>query len=718
MSSQVELTIVEALDNLNALAEVDSLDEIEVTNELHFLSHAAQKEGTEEGREFYWIHAGADNQTLNVVKETFRAVHRYLQHSYEKMQESSDTKRIIEGINTIMVLVGEAAKKLESLSKIFRRVTDLKEYKQLQSFYRDRVIRESFKAFTKGEVSDQGVVFDENITLEEELAALLPAKETGVYPLNDLETVINDTDYELFYIKNEDGRNFYTFELARTIKLACDFGKFTDEYFGEDPLLQIKNLQDKALQILAQNMIFVCKKEIHKFFKEAYRYREMELVEKLTKTLMALYLTSYSKNLIRQFSLKGCYLYFVDFQRFLRETINSREFQKFLIYSSSQSQPFFMNLVALVDSLSVALFTAGAKIDEITAVLQKINHRKVKGDQSKEKELHEFFQKRMSTISDILKLHPSGPIFKAVDLVRDEEERVFDPLIQDNYPEPHGQFNLGKKEMILIHMPAPVIQAVINRVEIASEYQEFLRALHHQGKKHLLFNSQNRTSWKEHARCLALEELSSHAEFADSLTVVTIPRDTDFYYQRDAYVDLHDSKEFGRQFLLHLGDETAGFYLSHQLRKKMTPQFLEEVVKMVQFTFFKDKTNLSVTDRQVFIEMTYLLLELKIIELVQPDYLTLTSKDGLDIGATCEVSLFALLGYIEGRDWSDKEKEELERILFAKTLIARERGINQERFHILYYTLKLLNEEKEKLAEKLAPLFEGKTFEIKVDLRR
>src|SRR5262249_26587794 len=111
MKHKAGLNILDALENLNTLVDAESLEEIEITDDALLVPRKGEIGGGEE--EIYWTKAGSNDQTLAAVRETFRSVNTYLQTFYTKMKKGGDTKRLVEGINTIMVLVGEAAKKLD-----------------------------------------------------------------------------------------------------------------------------------------------------------------------------------------------------------------------------------------------------------------------------------------------------------------------------------------------------------------------------------------------------------------------------------------------------------------------------------------------------------------------------------------------------------------------------------------------------------------------------
>ena len=709
MKDKGGLNILDALENLNTLVDADSFDEIEVTNDALLVPHKGEKEGGV--REVYWVKAGPDDQTLTAIKETFRAVHSYLHTFYDTMKKGGDTKRLVEGINTIMVLVGEAAKNFDTLGTLFKeRVAEFPEYKELQSFYRNHVIKESFRAFARVPIPHfQGEVLPEQKIAEEELQALLAEEHVeeiaGVHILNDLDVIKRDHLYELFYLKNEAGHHFYTYELARNIKLACDFGEFSEEYFGEDPLLQLKNWEDKSLHLMAGLLLNKCRRLVEKFYAGAMQYKEMEMVVGVHNTLMALMLASNPRNLIRQFALKGCHLYFKDFLGFLRTTLMNREYQKFLLYSPPAGQPFFNVMLELVQTLCYHLYTLPKQNEELTSALKQMVERK---KHRPNKELSEEVLQAGNAINEILKKHPNGPVFKAVDLVREEGPSIFDPLHQGNLPDWEWSLISSDKEIEVLRIPCPTMQEVIHQAHVTEEFKTFLHELDAK-ERLLLLNYQDRTSWKEHARCVVLEELSRQAEFAEALDVVTLAHDTDFYNQTGIYQELEDAHAFIESFHEHLKDEATGYYFSPALKKILFPNWIQSLLHQVHKTCFDGKETLTFVERLDFIELVYHFISWKLIELVKPTHLGFCSKDGLDICSVASAGLIALLGIAHKKKWNEQDYDHLNTILFGPTLMQRERAIHPERFERLVSMIALL-EAKENELKAFAPLFDKETW--------
>lgn len=680
------LTILKALDNLHALVDVDSLNQLEVTDAAELIPHLEEKE------EEYWLQAGSDELTQDAIRETFKSVHHHLVHFYDQMREKGENQRLIEGINTIMVLVGEAAAKLEKYGAVFqKKVVEFPEYMELQNFYRTQVIQELFREFAKTPITPST---EERATEE----------SVGVHILNDINIVKQDQLYELFYLKNEAGHDFYTMQLARNIKLACDFGEYAKRYGGDDPLLQVKNWEDRALHLLSKEILNTAKKEIHKFYKGAYRYRDMEIVQKLHMSLMALMLAANPRNLLRQFSQKGCHLYFSDFQMFMRDCLHTREYQRFLVYQPPKDKPFFQDMMHLIFTLMEKFFLIGEPLDEVEKVIKKMIAPSIQKDG-----LADSLHFGNAALEEVLANHPSGPIFKALDIVREREDRIYDPLMQGNVPTIECRLSNG---VDLVRMPAPVRQRYVNRAEIAEEFVTYLRGLERKENEHHLFiNFQDRTSWNEHARSFALEELGNLAEFAPVLTVVTLAKDTDFYNQKGIYEKLDHAESFIEQFVHHLGDENTGYFFPAKIKEKMFPTWSVQLLKQIHQTFFAKKQELSHQERVDFITLSYLFIELKLIELVDPTYLTHTSKDGLDVGGTSSVGLLALLH--EGKKWNQEEKELLFTILYVPTLLHRERSVHRKRIERLESALRRMEQNAPYLKD-FEKLFQQATLKTNI----
>src|SRR5206468_177198 len=102
----------------------------------------------------------------------------------------------------------------------------------------------------------------------------------------DLETVKKDTEYELFFIRKEDGSRFFSPRLLRNIKLVCDFGSYFGERKELDPLEHIRQWYDRTLHTCAREMIKSLGPRLDYYFREIRKVKDQELVQILNKALL------------------------------------------------------------------------------------------------------------------------------------------------------------------------------------------------------------------------------------------------------------------------------------------------------------------------------------------------------------------------------------------------------------------------------------------------
>ena len=139
--SHHSLSIIEAVETLSSIADLENNHEAASIEQSEIVIGGKRVDR----RKVHWLHEKDAPATVRLVKDTFRAVLKYLKQVSKSHLDESGDRSIIEGIKMIMVLVGEATKKLAKYAHVFNqneKVTDLEEYKQLQSFYRTKIAHE------------------------------------------------------------------------------------------------------------------------------------------------------------------------------------------------------------------------------------------------------------------------------------------------------------------------------------------------------------------------------------------------------------------------------------------------------------------------------------------------------------------------------------------------------------------------------------------------
>lgn len=701
-SKSDEMTIMDAVDNLSGMAELDV--EIEKEGESRGVKKDLHKLKT--------LKAEEKEETLDEVKGTFKTVHKYLQHVYSKDKEQLKDVDMQRGIRAIMVLADEAADKLDKCTSLFKhtykegKLSEIKEYKDLRAFYKNKIMKR-FQEVLKSEAAweEEWGVDDENIDIEK-------------LGLKDLETVKRDKEYELFYIRKDDGKPFFNRNLLRHIKLVSDFDEVISGVEGEDPLFKINIMLDKEAQAVAENIRDDVKNELGDFFADAIQHKEVPIVGDVIKLTMSLMLACNPQNLIQHTMGKMCVRYMKDFHKFLREILSSAEYKRLISHSLEETDQLSRTLIYLLHAYSFAFFTRVGSQNEFQEYYQTLVKLAFHGElppARKSMETLSFFSDiydNHDAVTNILKKYPSGPLFKTLDIFRErDKEEGFDPIIQGNPPYQVYTFSSDAFDSKALKLPCPTFHANINKAEVIEEFKGFLRHIETKKglEKHLLFNLQDRTSWEEHARCQALEELENQAEFNSQLVIVTFPKKTDFYYQADSYLSSDSAKDFMGLIEEQIkSGEECGYYFSPKLDKKEIDAFVKKVIPLIYTHFFGKKDMLERKERLDFIEILYMLLYLKILDMIRPDTYSFTCKDGVDVGATTHTGFMSFVKLLsKDPKWSEEEQAHMLWVLNGASLAVRERLVDYQRLSRILSAVGTLCEGFAKGQPKVIKAFES-----------
>ncbi len=701
------IDIQDAMDNLSVVMSID----LENPPPLGIVKrHRIVATEEEFGPEtVQWLSGEGAESILEILDLTYRAIHQHLLRLYESGEMNWENEKARKGIAAMMDLVGESPKKMEAFfalrlgKPLAQRIADREEFKALQRFYSERFAQK----FSGGVEEEEGI-------------------ENPQKGLKDFEAVRRDTDYELFYIRNEEGKSYFSSELLRNVRLSCDFDLEGDS-FEEDPLLKVRAMQDRDLHASASQILGECHSIVSDFFKVTSKWEGNELGQSLSMAIVALLIAANPRYLLQNTTGKSCLQYFDDFHRFLRRAMRTSEYQKLIAYLPDKSDRVSYLLLDLVHSLSRSLFerVGGVKLESIGLIHRTMRRGEEIKQKSKEHLLKGETLWNQFLLDDekyrtLLAQFPNGPLFKILDLIREEEEETaipFDPIGQENLPSRLYEIQRKGKKIDLLRLPSPTRQGLIHKVEIIDEFRAFLRSLKQDAapRKHLLINLQDRTSWKEYARSRALETLQLNAEFNQQLLVLTLPKHTDFYYQNNEYLNLNQADAFIQAFQQQLASpEECGFFFPPSLKPIEITRFAEDMLPAIHELFFHKKNSLTRRNREDFIEIFYQFLLLKCIDLLEPHSLSFTCKDAVDIGPAQNALFYGFLRLLTG-DIAQKEEQDFLRWLFyTPALFIRERAIDSERFNRALSALERIDgemaEQGKQILKTVSALYHPQTF--------
>lgn len=684
---------MEAVNNLSNMSEIDLKTPIETTEE-------------ETDESINWRNPRQALRNEPLVKETFRVLHRYLQNMVRKDQNSLKDPQTQRGVQAIMLLATEAVAKMDKYAALYpetyQPISKLKEYTDLQKYYRQQILRQMPKPKEDVEDWEQAA--------EDEFKGI----EADKKGLQDLEGVRKDLNYELFFIKGENGNPFFSKGLLRHIRLVGNFDDLVSKVEGEDPLLAIRELFDREIHDGAKEAIELCMPYIDVFYKEGMKHKDLPFVGGINKAIMALRMAANPVNLIENQSFKSCLEYYADFHRFLRQAMQAPGYKK-RITGEMKEDEFSHILMNMTHALCCYFFMRTEPRKEALNQIHKIINRgdEMLGprakDKAEQKDLQIWLdlQDQDESMRYLLKHYPNGPILRTLDAFREEEEfEGWDPLMHYNFPSEQFTFSGIAFHISVLRLPCPVKQTYIHKGKIVDEFLGFLRFYKQELKpdRHLLVNLQDRTSWEEFSRCTALEEAALKAEQYDTLHVLGLTKDTPFYHQREEYESMSGAPIFLESFESQLENGVeCGFYLPDQLGN--IEKFTKDALKVIHKHFFAEKTTLNRSERLNFIEIFYLLLVTKSLETLKSDSVSFTCKDALDVGAAETALYYGFLEMLSSKKpWTKEKIDQLLFYLYAPALLVRDRAIHETR---LKRTLMALEAIHKAILEDHAGLIKG-----------
>lgn len=728
LESQSDLTILEAVENLTNIAEMDGGARIGVIED-HLIVHDHDEEEDLSLEAINWLEEKSQHKTEAIVENTFKAVLNYVQDFHQKEFSRFYEEKNQEGIKKMMLLVGKASDKLKSFTHLFSGeskdgIEGTREYKQLTNFYKERIAIEEEDKVSLIDLSRK----DRQLELirhpiEEEDENFLKAKQF----ILDIEKIKTDDSYELLFIQRDDGTRFYSQDFYKSLKHACSFGDFAAINAERDPLEGLICWFDQSLHKSSLKILLLLKQHLKLFYQEAMKYKEMEIVSSINKAIMALMMASNPKNRLELNPQKPSGEYFLDFQRYLRESLESFEYHKLKSFPPPASNVFLSNMMDIIHILSWSLFFHHLDIKSLSVVLDdiveegKVSSRSKEHSQTKKQSTWSDLEEMYLHISRYLMAFPVGPLFKTLHAIQEGNVDGFDNLMMKNIPLEWLTIEMKGKKISLLKLPTPTKQDLISKVRIDEEFVGLLDALKETDivKKHLIINLQNRTNWQESPRARLLEKLPKTAEHCETIDVITLCKDSDFYYQTGAYEKMESIGHFFKQIIFQMHSEETGFYFPKWVEEKVFSGFIEKLISQIHKFFFDSKSKLDVKERQDFIEILYQFLTLKVLEVVKPTSFSFTCKDGIDVGAISMCQLFSFIKAVQGKEINKEEKAQMNMLLFAFPLIYRQRCIQAERFNRMIQCQRRIEKgvekhSKAKVQERMQDYF-GMLFDFSFD---
>jgi|GEM_PF-5373174 len=653
LKTKERISIIEAVDILSSISEMQS--KVIVSDEL-----SSEKDALHPER---WGDFERVSENEELLKDVFDAVLYYFEQMESKHSLNLSDPSVQKGVEAILAILKESTEKLVKFTPLFNRggvvpsLSELKEYKELIAFLDENVIPRLKKAKNKR-------VLKEESESEETEKEDIECKE-------DLEEIKNDFRYEFFYLKKENGSPFYDEECIRRLHLLYDFekmGEESDEIVSNLKICEGKDFQKRAIAILVGADSLV-----RDFYKVAFQEKNNNWASSISKALMSLMLAATPHNLPSGTKIpKTASEYFSDFRGYLREAVDSFEYKRYS--SASEGTSLEHKFALLTNKLCASYFLSACMEKEIVPFLKKLM-----GIGKKKLAASELLAKEDEGLREALHTMQGGPVKKIISaFLSGDFEEGWDPLAQQKTPCKIFNFKMNGDKVDVLHMPAPFKQTHLNKAIPAEEFIAFLEGYVREEKKSILFvDLQDSTSAEERARTTALDAFLE--SFDDTVSILRLPKKTDFYLQKNGYENGSNPKLFIKHLMqfVEIGG-AEGFAFPKVWKKGELKSFTGECCSFVHECFFSSKKDLTVIERRDFLEIFYACLLLKTAELESPGYIAFVSKDGLDSAVSVGVEFFFVLkSLFFDHIIEEKDGDFLFWLLYAPVLTLRERAIHK-----------------------------------------
>ncbi|NGX56009.1 MAG: hypothetical protein K1060chlam5_00243 [Candidatus Anoxychlamydiales bacterium] len=661
----IDLSIVDAIANLNAISEMD----IDLKDDIGFIKDNKivinNKEISYKNIDHVILEDPSD--LIDNIKLSYTVVYNYFLKLYEKEFIAYEDYRCKKGIESIMLMAASAASNIDKYLELatqnenLEKISNSKEYLDLQRFYLEK-LKDKFPEEIEG---DQAW---EKEWIESEKSFLMDFNKSS---LNNFEAIKKDLRYELFYMLDEDENLFFDSQLINNIKIFTSFDEMSKESISEDPLIDIRNLNDKDLHNSAKQILEGSKNIINKYFAmKGSKNIDNPLNAVINKMIYALFLASNPINLATNMHYKSSHEYFLDFQNFLRKILSGDEYLKLITYVEeikNKDQITILNLISIVCK-NYFLRKSSVK-QEILALIHKVG----KSKNIKKSNNLSFFAKIIQNNEDIIKTlekYPNGPMLKILDVLMEEKTLGFDPSFFENCFSNIYKIKTNFGNLDILKAPSPTNQIIITEAEIVDEFKCFIRTFSKE-EKYLIINQQDKNSAYDSQRVKALENLQKKAEFREHMVIFNFNKDSNFYHQSAKYLTINNAKDFKGVFIQKLIEQNI-FLQSN----KTIIDSIKNILEFIHTIFFHKKENLNRRDRLDFIEIAYNFITLKLIEITKPQYFSFMCKDSVDKSPISNACFYGLLKIIKNITLDKEDEEFIKYLAMSNALLIRERAVN------------------------------------------
>ena len=479
-----------------------------------------------------------------------------------------------------------------------------------------------------------------------------------------MESITNDRDYELLYLKKADGKPYCSKKVIKNIRLASDIEAArlqNKQDQVEDEFERTKREQEVHDVYL---LLYQLHNDIDQFFHQASKGYEQPLLRQLYSACIALMMASVQGIHIHAQKGKDVDGYIQDFKDFILKFYKNKNLTALLSQPLHNKDSWEYALIKLSEHLAELLsqgLPLAEKAYEAFSSVFALTHRDTIRD------LGEYIRLVYKDFSKMLS-NRKGKILSSILKQIDQGRKSvgFEPFIGNSFATKLCAIRIGSSRIPIVRLPSPTFQESVNKASASELFSSYLRLLKKKKEKALLINLQDAESLKSFARSEALRDLADL--WSKTIQVIELGSEGDFYFQQGVFESRSEVEDFSQELIQYFSKKKKRLAA---LSKEESTQIVETIIT----TIYEGEKNLSVIERCRIIDFVTLLSVLKKICEEKPDQIFISCKDGLDATLPFIGEIACFLFMLHGGKPSKKEVTWLTFVELGLPLILRHRVI-------------------------------------------
>lgn len=217
-------------------------------------------------------------------------------------------------------------------------------------------------------------------------------------------------------------------------------------------------------------------------------------------------------------------------------------------------------------------------------------------------------------------------------------------------------------------------------------HEEFYTYIDHLGsEKHLYVNLMKRKG-KESRKTQQLEHFET---MQPSLVLISLDKDSTFYWQTRNFASLNDAERFKIAFHQHLFRKDGNFYWSKKLNIEDWSKDCLKLIEEIHQRYFNMRPILTIKERNDFIELSYLAIINRLTDIFQPECLNISCKHSMDRGPSLTTLLY-IDQLLRQNKTLDSEKSLMITMLFSPPWLIHNRRNHSARIERLVSAIERL----------------------------